>query len=100
MLSGVCVTCLIRYCRIVAADLMARLALQKGAARRMAEAGAIAHLLPLLDYVDMDGPLLLEEDIATGLDFSNGVVSVSGKPGLGIEWLGGAVEQHPLSIVS
>ncbi len=61
---------------------------------------AIAHLLPLLDYVDMDGPLLLEEDIATGLDFSNGVVSVSGKPGLGIEWLGGAVEQHPLSIVS
>ena len=49
MLSGVCVTCLIRYCRIVAADLMARLALQKGAARRMAEAGAIAHLLTLLE---------------------------------------------------
>ena len=28
---------------------------------------AIAHLLPYLDYVDMDGPLLLKEDLATGL---------------------------------
>ena len=28
---------------------------------------AIGHLLPLLDYVDMDGTLLLEEDIASGL---------------------------------
>jgi hypothetical protein len=26
---------------------------------------AIAHLLPELDYVDMDGALLLAEDIAT-----------------------------------
>ena len=30
---------------------------------------AIAHLLPLLDYVDMDGALLLEIDIATGVFF-------------------------------
>src|SRR6202163_1407460 len=28
---------------------------------------AIGHLLPLLDYVDMDGILLLDEDIASGL---------------------------------
>lgn len=28
---------------------------------------AIAHLLPLLDYVDMDGPLLIKNDIATGV---------------------------------
>jgi L-alanine-DL-glutamate epimerase-like enolase superfamily enzyme len=27
---------------------------------------AIAHLLPQLDYVDMDGALLLAEDIADG----------------------------------
>ena len=26
---------------------------------------AIAQLLPLIDYVDMDGPLLLAEDVAT-----------------------------------
>jgi L-Ala-D/L-Glu epimerase len=45
---------------------------------------AIAHLLPLLDYADMDGPLLLAEDIAGGLHIENGVVSVSGEPGLGI----------------
>ena len=28
---------------------------------------AIAQLLPQLDYVDMDGPLLLKEDIADGV---------------------------------
>jgi L-Ala-D/L-Glu epimerase len=46
---------------------------------------AIAHLMPLLDYVDMDGPLLLAEDIATGLQYDYGKVSVSSGAGLGIE---------------
>ena len=45
---------------------------------------AIAQLTPLLDYVDMDGPLLLAEDIATGLQFDNGKVIDSEAPGLGI----------------
>jgi L-alanine-DL-glutamate epimerase-like enolase superfamily enzyme len=46
---------------------------------------AIAHLMPLIDYVDADGPLLLEEDIATGLTYENdGRIITSGKPGLGI----------------
>lgn len=45
---------------------------------------AIANFLPQLDYVDMDGPLLLSEDIATGLSYDSGVVKVSGEPGLGI----------------
>jgi L-alanine-DL-glutamate epimerase and related enzymes of enolase superfamily len=45
---------------------------------------AVAHLLPLLDHVDMDGPLLLADDIATGITFENGKVSVSDQPGLGI----------------
>jgi L-alanine-DL-glutamate epimerase-like enolase superfamily enzyme len=45
---------------------------------------AIAHFLPQLDYVDMDGPLLLAEDIATGLQYSNGHVTISNEPGLGI----------------
>jgi L-Ala-D/L-Glu epimerase len=49
---------------------------------------AIGHLLPLLDYVDMDGPLLLDEDIASGLDIDYGKVILSGKPGLGIEYTG------------
>ncbi len=49
---------------------------------------AIAHLLPLLDYVDMDGPILLDEDVASGLEIKNGKIKVSGRPGLGIEYTG------------
>lgn len=45
---------------------------------------AIAHLLPLLDYVDMDGPLLLAEDIASGISFDMGKVVLSPQPGLGV----------------
>jgi len=45
---------------------------------------AIAQFLPQLDYVDMDGPLLLSEDIATGLKYNNGAVTVSNAPGLGV----------------
>jgi hypothetical protein len=40
---------------------------------------AIAHLLPQLDYVDMDGALLLAEDIANGVTIKNGKVSYSGE---------------------
>ena len=48
---------------------------------------AIAQFLPQLDYVDMDGPLLLSEDIAAGLAFDKGEIIISDKPGLGIEML-------------
>ncbi len=45
---------------------------------------AIAHLLPLIDFVDMDGPLLLAEDLATGITYDYGKVSFDeNKPGLG-----------------
>lgn len=33
---------------------------------------AIAHLLPLLDYVDMDGTLLITEDVASGVKLVEG----------------------------
>lgn len=46
---------------------------------------AIAHLLPLLDYVDMDGALLLAEDIATGIRIQDGVVHFADRPGTGAE---------------
>jgi L-alanine-DL-glutamate epimerase-like enolase superfamily enzyme len=49
---------------------------------------AIAQLLPELDYVDMDGPLLLKEDLATGISFDYGKVTVPGGPGLGIHYTG------------
>ena len=49
---------------------------------------AIAHLLPLLDHVDMDGPLLLADDIATGISYDYGKIGYSGKSGLGINFNG------------
>lgn len=46
---------------------------------------AIAHLLPLLDYVDMDGALLLSEDIAEGVCIDDGVVHFPKAPGTGVK---------------
>ncbi|MFC4477460.1 dipeptide epimerase [Flavobacterium chungangensis] len=48
---------------------------------------AIAHLLPQLDYVDMDGALLLSEDIATGVTIEDGVVNYSNLNGTGVTLL-------------
>jgi len=45
---------------------------------------AIAHLLPQLDYVDMDGALLLAEDIATGVTIDYGKISYSELNGTGV----------------
>lgn len=45
---------------------------------------AIAHLLPLLDYVDMDGVLLIENDIATGITLNHGVTQYSDLNGTGV----------------
>jgi L-alanine-DL-glutamate epimerase-like enolase superfamily enzyme len=47
---------------------------------------AIAHLLPGVDHADVDGPLLLAKDVATGLTYQNGQVIVSDQPGLGIQF--------------
>jgi L-alanine-DL-glutamate epimerase-like enolase superfamily enzyme len=49
---------------------------------------AIAHLLPLIDHADMDGPLLLGEDLATGIEYDSGKVIYSNEPGLGIRYTG------------
>ncbi|MEO8769342.1 MAG: dipeptide epimerase [Ferruginibacter sp.] len=46
---------------------------------------AIAQLAPLLDYVDMDGPLLLTDDIAKGVDFDYGKIIYKEGYGLGVE---------------
>ncbi|MEQ9453632.1 MAG: dipeptide epimerase [Phycisphaeraceae bacterium] len=47
---------------------------------------AIAQLLPLLDYVDMDGALLLGEDPAEGPTINQGVVTLPNRPGNGVIW--------------
>jgi L-Ala-D/L-Glu epimerase len=49
---------------------------------------AIAQLAPMLDYVDMDGPLLLAEDFATGINFDNGKIIYTQEYGLGVEVIG------------
>lgn len=48
---------------------------------------AIAHLQSGIDYLDADGPLLLKEDIATGLQYQNdGKIITSPEPGLGVRF--------------
>jgi L-alanine-DL-glutamate epimerase-like enolase superfamily enzyme len=47
---------------------------------------AMAHLLPFVDYADMDGPLLLEEDVATGIEYDQGKIIYSDASGLGINY--------------
>lgn len=48
---------------------------------------AIAQLLPMLDYVDMDGPLLITEDIASGISFDFGKIIYSNENGTGANLL-------------
>jgi len=45
---------------------------------------AIAQLLPLIDYVDMDGPLLLAEDVAEGVTFDKGKILYNNLSGIGV----------------
>jgi L-alanine-DL-glutamate epimerase-like enolase superfamily enzyme len=45
---------------------------------------AIAQLLPLLDYVDMDGPLLLAEDVAKGVKYDYGKIIYGDVYGFGV----------------
>ncbi len=45
---------------------------------------ALAHLAPLADLLDADGPLLLAEDLATGLELTSYRWKLSPAPGLGI----------------
>ncbi len=45
---------------------------------------AIAHLLPQVDFADLDGPLLLQNDVAIGLRYDAGHIALSQAPGLGI----------------
>ncbi|WP_428389409.1 dipeptide epimerase [Mucisphaera sp.] len=47
---------------------------------------AIAQLLPLLDYVDMDGALLLGEDPAEAATIERGVVTLPNRAGNGVLW--------------
>ena len=46
---------------------------------------AIAQLLPLLDYVDMDGCLLVDDQISKGITIDYGRVNYAQTPGTGAQ---------------
>lgn len=46
---------------------------------------AISQLAPMLDHLDMDGPLLLAEDTGEGVTFNNGQILFNEMPGLGVK---------------
>lgn len=46
---------------------------------------AAAHLLPLLDYADLDGAVLLSHDPAAGVQLENGRITMSRLPGTGAQ---------------
>lgn len=46
------------------------------------------HLLPLLDYADLDGALLLADDIAEGLQWERGYCQLPKRAGLGVRLRG------------
>ncbi len=48
---------------------------------------AAAQLLPLIDYADMDGAVLLARDIATGVSINQGKITLPTKTGLGVDLL-------------
>jgi L-alanine-DL-glutamate epimerase-like enolase superfamily enzyme len=45
---------------------------------------AAAQLAPLVDWIDLDGPLLIKEDYFDGVKFSEGKVLLNDLPGIGI----------------
>jgi L-alanine-DL-glutamate epimerase-like enolase superfamily enzyme len=45
---------------------------------------AAAHLAPLVDYVDLDGALLLAHDPYEGVDLRGGKITLPDRPGLGV----------------
>jgi L-alanine-DL-glutamate epimerase-like enolase superfamily enzyme len=49
---------------------------------------AVAQLLPLVHEADIDGTLLLREDVAEGLQIQNGEVRITEVPGLGLRFWG------------
>jgi L-alanine-DL-glutamate epimerase-like enolase superfamily enzyme len=51
-------------------------------------ATAVAHMAPLADELDVDGPLLLAEDVADGLRYDHGAVHIPPYPGMGLHFWG------------
>ena len=48
---------------------------------------AIAQLAPEVDFLDMDGPLLLSQDVAKSIEYENGKIIYNDSTGLGISFV-------------
>lgn len=46
---------------------------------------AAAHLSSLADWLDLDGPLLLKNDLFTGISYPNGRIHLNDLPGIGVK---------------
>jgi L-alanine-DL-glutamate epimerase-like enolase superfamily enzyme len=49
---------------------------------------AAAQLTSFADYADLDGALLIKNNLFEGITFSNGKIELSEKPGIGVVWKG------------
>jgi len=48
---------------------------------------AASHLSPMVDWADLDGALLIKNDIFNGINIIQGKVSLNDRPGIGVEKL-------------
>lgn len=46
---------------------------------------AAAHLTPNADYADLDGSLLIKNDVFEGVTFRNGKITLNDRPGIGVK---------------
>ena len=45
---------------------------------------AAAHLSSLADWIDLDGPLLISNDLFDGISYINGEIKINNLPGIGL----------------
>ncbi len=57
-----------------------------GMCESYAGASALAHLLPFADFADIDGPLLLQENVGNGITYNNAAIHLPESNGSGFSW--------------
>jgi len=56
---------------------------------------AAAHLSSLADWIDLDGPLLISNDLFDGISYINGEIKINNLPGIGLIKKSRFSEQKP-----
>ncbi|MBI4931075.1 MAG: dipeptide epimerase [Bacteroidetes bacterium] len=55
---------------------------------------AAAQIAPLVDWIDLDGPLLIKEDYFDGIKFSEGKIILNDLPGIGVKPISPLLEER------